>query len=81
MVDAILNGYNGTILAYGQTAAGKSYTMEGSDLYDEVSKGVIPRAIEYLFDFISRNSEQAQFQVQVHNSIYYAPLFLILQFA
>ena len=26
-VDDILNGYNGTVFAYGQTGAGKSYTM------------------------------------------------------
>lgn len=30
-VDDILNGYNGTVFAYGQTGAGKSYTMYGTD--------------------------------------------------
>jgi kinesin family protein 5 len=28
-VDDILNGYNGTVFAYGQTGAGKSYTNDG----------------------------------------------------
>lgn len=27
-VDDILNGYNGTVFAYGQTGAGKSYTTD-----------------------------------------------------
>lgn len=30
IVDGILEGYNGTIFAYGQTGTGKTYTMEGS---------------------------------------------------
>ena len=47
-VDDILNGYNGTVFAYGQTGAGKSYTMMGSDMDDEVGKGVIPRIIQQL---------------------------------
>ena len=28
MFSDILNGYNGTIFAYGQTASGKTHTME-----------------------------------------------------
>ncbi|KHJ84833.1 kinesin motor domain protein, partial [Oesophagostomum dentatum] len=30
LVDSVLNGFNGTIFAYGQTGTGKTYTMEGS---------------------------------------------------
>ena len=29
-IDAVLAGYNGTVLCYGQTGAGKSFTMVGS---------------------------------------------------
>ena len=39
-VDDILNGYNGTVFAYGQTGAGKSYTMMGTDVDDEEGRGV-----------------------------------------
>ena len=28
-MDSVLEGYNGTIFAYGQTGTGKTYTMEG----------------------------------------------------
>lgn len=33
IVDGVLEGYNGTIFAYGQTGTGKTYTMEGSSQY------------------------------------------------
>lgn len=29
-IQKVLQGYNSTILAYGQTGAGKTYTMEGA---------------------------------------------------
>ncbi|KAK9817020.1 hypothetical protein WJX72_008464 [[Myrmecia] bisecta] len=45
IVDAVLDGYNGTIFAYGQTGCGKTYTMEGSD----GNKGVIPNAFQHIF--------------------------------
>jgi len=29
IVDSVLQGFNGTVFAYGQTGTGKTYTMEG----------------------------------------------------
>lgn len=29
VVDSVLEGFNGTIFAYGQTSSGKTFTMEG----------------------------------------------------
>lgn len=29
IIDSIIEGFNGTIFAYGQTASGKTHTMEG----------------------------------------------------
>ena len=40
------------VFAYGQTGTGKTYTMEG-DLKDERQKGVIPRAVEGVFEQLS----------------------------
>ena len=31
LVDSVLEGFNGTIFAYGQTGTGKTFTMEGND--------------------------------------------------
>ena len=54
IIDGVLDGYNGTVLAYGQTSSGKTYTMEG--LIDDESKmGVIPRMINHVFNFIRNN--------------------------
>ena len=30
IIESVLEGYNGTIFAYGQTGTGKTHTMEGS---------------------------------------------------
>ena len=35
MCIGVLEGFNGTVLAYGQTSSGKTYTMMGPDLNDE----------------------------------------------
>lgn len=56
IVDAAVNGFNGTIFAYGQTSSGKTHTMMGTK--DE--PGVIPLAVESMFDAIA-NSLQREF--------------------
>jgi hypothetical protein len=48
LVNSFCDGFNATILAYGQTASGKTWTMTG-DLEDQ---GVIPRAIKSIFEKI-----------------------------
>ena len=43
LVESVLEGYNGTIFAYGQTGCGKTHTMMG--LKEPASeKGIIPNA-------------------------------------
>lgn len=43
-----LDGYHCCLLAYGQTGAGKSYTLMGSD-HEHEHEGVIPRTCRALF--------------------------------
>ena len=44
MTTKALNGFNGTLLAYGQTGAGKTYTITGAtENYKQ--RGTTPRAI------------------------------------
>lgn len=64
-VDDILNGYNGTVFAYGQTGAGKSYTMMGGDIDDDVAKGVIPRIVEQIFASILASPSNIEYTVRV----------------
>jgi kinesin family member 5 len=64
-VQDVMNGYNGTVFAYGQTGAGKSYTMMG-DLNSDSTKGVIPRIAEQIFNYIQQEaSSTTQFVVGV----------------
>ena len=53
MITTVLDGYNASILAYGCTGTGKTYTINGGydeDIFDEeMSKGIVPRAIEDVF--------------------------------
>ncbi|KAJ9236345.1 putative kinesin family protein [Paecilomyces variotii] len=64
-VDDILNGYNGTVFAYGQTGAGKSYTMMGSDIDDDEGKGIIPRIVEQIFASILSSPSNIEYTVRV----------------
>jgi kinesin family protein 5 len=64
-VDDILNGYNGTVFAYGQTGAGKSYTMMGSDIDNDEGRGVIPRIVEQIFASILSSPESIEYTVRV----------------
>ena len=50
VVESVLNGYNGTILAYGQTSSGKTHTMLGEDIENEEERGIIPRMVRGFFD-------------------------------
>ncbi len=57
LVDSVLNGFNGTIFAYGQTGTGKTFTMEGVRSNKEL-RGVIPNSFDHIFTHISRSSDQ-----------------------
>jgi kinesin family protein 3/17 len=61
IVDSVLDGYNGTVFAYGQTGTGKTHTMEGS--IEGEQRGLIPRAFEQVFNRIT-GSAGKQFLVR-----------------
>jgi kinesin family protein 11 len=58
IVQEVLDGFNCTIFAYGQTGTGKTFTMEGGPRNSVDGKqlsavaGVIPRAIKQIFEAI-----------------------------
>merc|ERR1719163_2168638 len=53
-VDHCLNGFNSCCFAYGQTGSGKTYSVFGGE--GEETRGVLPRAIEYLFEQVEKRS-------------------------
>uniref|UniRef100_A0A671SFH7 Kinesin-like protein n=1 Tax=Sinocyclocheilus anshuiensis TaxID=1608454 RepID=A0A671SFH7_9TELE len=64
IVKDVLDGYNGTIFAYGQTSSGKTYTMEGK-LHDPDKRGIIPRIAEDIFNHIYTMDENLEFHIKV----------------
>ncbi|KAK6307798.1 kinesin family member 5Aa isoform X2 [Coregonus clupeaformis] len=64
IVKDVLGGYNGTIFAYGQTASGKTHTMEGK-LHDPNQMGIIPRIAEDIFNHIFGMDENLEFHIKV----------------
>ena len=54
MAKACRDGFNGTIICYGQTGTGKSYTTFGPadssfNMIDNTERGLVPRVFEFLF--------------------------------
>ncbi|KAK9153649.1 hypothetical protein Sjap_001129 [Stephania japonica] len=71
IVNEVLEGFNCTIFAYGQTGTGKTYTMEGESRKAKSGAkgqlppeaGVIPRAVKQIFDTLE--SQNAEYSVKV----------------
>ncbi|XP_014260255.1 kinesin-like protein unc-104 isoform X8 [Cimex lectularius] len=65
MLEHAFEGYNVCIFAYGQTGAGKSYTMMGRQDEDG-QEGIIPQICKDLFDRIrNTTSEDLRYSVEV----------------
>jgi len=64
IVQNVLEGYNGTIFAYGQTGTGKTFTMEGTPQAPEL-RGIIPNSFAHIFGHIAKESENKKFLVRV----------------
>ncbi|KAA8516739.1 hypothetical protein F0562_017063 [Nyssa sinensis] len=71
IVNEVLEGFNCTIFAYGQTGTGKTYTMEGECKRSKSGPngelppgaGVIPRAVKQIFDTLE--GQNAEYSVKV----------------
>ncbi|XP_063164045.1 kinesin-like protein KIF21A isoform X6 [Candoia aspera] len=64
LIEGCLEGYNATVFAYGQTGAGKTYTMgTGFDVnIMEEEQGIIPRAVKHLYKCIEEKKHAAMKQ-------------------
>lgn len=61
VVESVLSGYNGTVMAYGQTGTGKTYTVGNLGKNDASERGIMVRAVE---DIIA-NTSSAHDSVEV----------------
>jgi hypothetical protein len=52
-----MEGYNGTIFAYGQTGTGKTFTISGMPK-DSTLKGIMPRAFDTIFKSIECDAKK-----------------------
>ncbi len=64
VLEGVFDGWNGSILAYGQTSSGKTFTMQGNMAKDKL-KGIVPRLINSIFDFIYDSPEHLEFIVKI----------------
>jgi len=54
---SVLDGYNGTIMAYGQTGTGKTYTLGRLGEEDNAARGIMVRAMEDILADISLETD------------------------
>lgn len=58
------------MFAYGQTGCGKTHTMmgpnheKGPEFVPDYDRGIIPKAIRHIFDFIDGSKKQTKFLVR-----------------
>merc|ERR1719162_1893714 len=61
LVQSVIDGYNITIFAYGQTGAGKTFTMMGAEEPPEL-RGVCPRTVEAVFEAMEFHKMRYEFR-------------------
>ena len=65
LLRSALDGYNATLLAYGQTGAGKTHTIMGQG---EEDPGVVMRLVSQLFDAADQQGKHVQFSMlEIYN--------------
>ncbi|KAF0683560.1 Aste57867_24417 [Aphanomyces stellatus] len=78
--ESVLHGYNGTVMAYGQTGAGKTFTMTGGKTNFH-ERGICARAIASVFRGLENDSDHS-FTVRVsYVEIYNEQLYDLLDFS
>ncbi|CAN0841727.1 Kinesin-like protein KIN-UA [Linum grandiflorum] len=57
VVESVLDGYNGTVMAYGQTGTGKTYTVGQLGGEDMAARGIMVRAMEDILAGVALESD------------------------
>lgn len=61
LVQQVMQGFNCTVFAYGQTSSGKTHTMRGTD----ESPGIIDQAVADIFQFVQQHEQERDFSLRV----------------
>ncbi len=56
-MENVIEGYNGTIFAYGQTGCGKTHSMVGK-LEEPELHGIIPRSFKHILNVVAEASNK-----------------------
>ncbi len=62
IADACLEGYNGSIFAYGQTGAGKTFTIQGPAIFVNGEEQIVGSSKEAQVEFEKRGLMQRSFE-------------------
>ncbi|KAH8513554.1 hypothetical protein H0E87_006716 [Populus deltoides] len=57
VVESVMDGYNGTVMAYGQTGTGKTYTLGRLGEEDTAARGIMVRAMEDILVDVSLETD------------------------
>ncbi|KAI5594942.1 hypothetical protein BDE02_03G104900 [Populus trichocarpa] len=57
VVESVMDGYNGTVMAYGQTGTGKTYTLGRLGEEDTAARGIMVRAMEDILADVSLETD------------------------
>lgn len=57
LLQSVLEGYNGTIMAYGQTGTGKTFTLGRLGEEDTAARGIMVRSMEDILSDISPEAD------------------------
>ncbi|XP_009773595.1 kinesin-like protein KIN-1 [Nicotiana sylvestris] len=67
IVQGAVDAINGTIITYGQTGAGKTYSMEGPSIVDceSKNKGLLQRVVDGLFEAIMTSEKPIKYTIKL----------------
>eukprot|EP00899_Mesostigma_viride_P001396 jgi/Mesvir1/11257/Mv01061-RA.1 len=58
VVESVMNGFNGTVMAYGQTGTGKTYTLGNLGRKNAAERGIMYRAVEDIIKMCDRPGDK-----------------------
>lgn len=78
---SVLDGYNGTVMAYGQTGTGKTFTLGKLGEEDAADRGIMVRALEDILADISSDQDTVTVSyLQVHIPCFHSSQHCIVSF-